>query len=310
MKSKTKTAQPKSSGKKFDAFQAITQKIVDLIETGKLKKWAMPWDQVQGHDRNLDNRPYSGANPFLLGFARMARGFTSSQWGSFKMIKAKKGKVRKGEKPEMVCFWSFIERSWEPKRYDDGGNEVLRKIGFLKAYPVWNLDQTEGLEHLRPKPVGKREHDPIHEADKLVAMWSDKPVIKHEGDRAFYRPATDAVTVPIMNQFHTAEDYYGTLFHELIHASGHKSRLDRLDEGGFGSDPYAKEELVAELGSAFLSQAVGISEERLDEKSAAYMMHWAKQLKQDKRLFVHAASAASKAANLVSEEYLTITNNK
>ena len=300
----TAKTQTKAQGKKFDAFEAITEKIIGMIEGGKLKRWTMPWDQTHGAARNLDNRLYNGANPFLLGFARMVRGFSSSQWGSFKMIKAKGGKVRKGEKPEMVAFWSFIKRPYDPPQEDEDGKEMLRKIGFLKAYPVWNLDQTTGLDHLRPEPATGRKHDPIHEADKLVGMWEGQPVIVHKGDRAFYRATEDQVTMPLMNSFHTAQDYYATLFHELIHATGHKTRLDRLEKTQFGSDPYAKEELVAELGSAFLAQVSGIDCEELQERSASYMAGWAKRLKKDKRLFVHAASAATKAAGMVSEAYV------
>jgi len=290
---------------KFDAFKLITDKIVSMIESGKLTKWAMPWDQVLGADRNLDNRLYNGANWLILGFTRMGMGFTSAQWGSYKAITDKGGTIKKGEKGSLICYWNWIKRPHDPPQYDHDGKELEKSIGFLKGYNVFNLDQTEGLDHLRPAKNGDRKLDPIHEADKLIGTWEGKPEVKHGGDSACYSPSKDVVQMPMMDQFHSSEDYYKTLFHELAHSTGHASRLDRLEKTGFGTDPYAKEELIAELGSAFLCAVAGISEERLDEKSAAYMQHWAAKLKKDKKLFVHAASAANKAAGMVSEAYVT-----
>jgi antirestriction protein ArdC len=196
-------------------------------------------------------------------------------------------------------FWKWI----------DGKDETTgeaKRIPFLRYYSVFNAVQCEGIESLVPKPEGcRRDHNPIEAGERIVSAMPRRPEIKPGLDRAFYSPAGDYVSIPSPGQFKGGEDYYSVLFHELTHATGHESRLNRKGVGStdgewsaFGSTPYAKEELVAEMGAAFLCGQAGIVERTIDN-SAAYVKSWLARLKDDRRLVVQAAAQAQKAADFI-----------
>lgn len=200
----------------------------------------------------------------------------------------------RGSKASTVVFWNI----GKVEKLVDG---VLRveKTFFLKHWSVFNTEQTVGLD---VPSVVERVHSPIEEAEAIVKGYSGCPSIRWTGDRAFYHPMTDSVTMPSMASFNSAEEGYGTLFHELAHSTGHKTRLDREGISNFhrfGDENYSKEELVAEVTSCFLRAACGIEKAPVLANSAAYLRSWIKALKGDSRLIVHAAAQAQKAADYI-----------
>lgn len=194
-------------------------------------------------------------------------------------------------------FWKWLDVE------QDGERE---RVPLLRYYSVFNVAQCEGITGRIPALDGtKRQHSPITEAERIVASMPKRPAVKASAERAFYSPSGDFVGIPAAEQFQSGEDYYSVLFHELTHATGHESRLNRKGVSGsdgewsaFGSTPYAKEELIAEMGAAFLCGQAGIVERTLNN-SAAYISSWLQRLKDDRRLVVQAAAQAQKAADFI-----------
>lgn len=248
--------------------------------------------------RNLvSKRGYRGVNVFLL----HAMMHESPFWLTYNQARELGGHVKKGERACPVVFWKRLQ-------VDDIGEPTGKKIiPFLRYYSVFNVAQCEDIppDKIPVLNGSKREHCPITEAESIVATMPQKPEIRHGGGRACYSPSFDRVDMPQPETFRSGQDYYSVLFHELTHATGHESRLNRNGVSGsdgewsaFGSTPYAREELVAEMGAAFLSGHAGIVERTLDN-SAAYIQSWLARLKEDKRLIVQAAAAAQKAADFI-----------
>lgn len=242
--------------------------------------------------RNLvSGKTYRGANVFLL----HAMGYGSPNWLTYKQALGLGGQVRKGEKGCPVVFWKWLEGD----ETEDG-----RRIPLLRYYTVFHASQCEGITE--PAVEGtKREHTPIQCAERVVEGMPKRPEIRHGSGSAAYSPAADVVLMPQPQTFESDEAYYNVLFHELTHSTGHKNRLARKgvdgsegDWSAFGSSPYAKEELVAEMGAAFLSGHCGIVETTIDN-SAAYVASWLARLKDDRKLVVQAAGAAQKASDFV-----------
>jgi len=201
------------------------------------------------------------------------------------------GQVRRGEKGMPVVFFTVTKK-------DDGQGEE-KKRGFLKYSTVFNVAQIEGVEWTFPE-LPSREHTPQQAAEQVLAGYVGGPRVLHRGSEAVYRTSTDTVTMPEASDFHTAEDYYHTFFHELTHSTGHAKRLDRptlTEQAAFGSEIYAKEELVAELGASFLSNAAGLDLALTEPSSASYIANWLQALRNDKHLIISAASQGQKAAN-------------
>jgi antirestriction protein ArdC len=279
---------------RVDPYQVITDRVITLLEQG-IVPWQKPW---QGGDQLPQNavsgRHYRGVNVFLL----HAMNFESPFWLTFNQAKALGGSVRRGEKACPVVFWKWLESE---------ENGEMKRIAFLRYYSVFNIAQCEGIPRDKIPSLGstRREHSPIETAERIVSAMPKRPEVKHGLDRAFYSPGGDFVAMPSPEQFRTGEDYYSVLFHELAHSTGHETRLNRKGVSGaegewsaFGSTPYAKEELVAEMGAAFLCGQAGIVERTLDN-SAAYVGSWLQRLKDDRKLVVHAAAQAQKAADFI-----------
>jgi antirestriction protein ArdC len=279
---------------KADAYQVISDRMITLLEQGTIP-WQKPWQSGDLMPRNLiSHREYRGVNVFLL----HAMSYQSPFWLTFNQAKELGGHVKQGEKACPVVFWKWLDMVEEGE---------AKRVPFLRYYSVFNLGQCEGIPADKIPALGgtKRDHCPIAEAERVVASMPKCPAIKPGLDRAFYSPSGDFVGMPAPEQFRTGEDFYSVLFHELTHSTGHESRLNRKGVTGsegewsaFGSTPYAKEELVAEMGAAFLCGQVGIVERTLDN-SAAYVASWLQRLKDDRRLVVHAAAQAQKAADFI-----------
>lgn len=268
------------------AYERITERIVGLLEQGTVP-WHRPWSATTGLPRNLvTKRPYRGINPFML----MASGYESPHWLTFRQAIQLGGSVKKGEKACPVVFW-------KPLQVTDEKTEESKKISLLRLYYVFNVAQCEGLKNV----PAEDDSFVTTEATEIVARMPQPPTIKSGMSHAFYTPVNDIVGMPERKRFTTEDGYHATLFHELVHATGHEKRLKRqsiTERNGFGSDPYCKEELIAELGSAFLCGHAGIVERTIDS-SAAYIENWLTQLKSDKTLIVYAAAQAQKAADFI-----------
>lgn len=274
-------------------YEIVTDKIVKQLEAGTIP-WRKPWTGgAQGMPKNLvSGKPYRGINVMLLGLA----GFNSPYWLTFNQCKQLGGKVKTGETATMVVFFKPLKK----KEKDKDGVEKDKTIPMLRYYKVFNTDQTEGLKVPEMDTVETFEHDRIEACEKVVSGMPKPPTIEHGRGRASYSPSSDTVCMPNKENFETAEGYYCTLFHELVHSTGHDSRLNRKTVGvaNFGNKDYSKEELIAEMGAAFLSAFTGI-DTATQENSSAYIANWIGVLRGDSRLAVTAASAGQKASDYI-----------
>lgn len=277
-----------------DAYAVITERIVEQLERGVIP-WDRPWKSVSGDGpMSLSTmRPYRGVNVLLLGCAAMAKGYTSPFWTTFKQAKERGGSVRKGEKATPVVLWKPVPRKPEEGSDDDPGSYLL-----LRYYSVFNVEQCDGLDvpALEPLPP----FDPIERAETVLGSMRARPTVKHGGDRAYYSPNLDYVQMPIPQSFEAPDAYYAVLAHELVHSTGHASRLNRKGieaSAPFGSETYSREELVAEIGSAFVMSHCGIDPNI--PRSAAYVASWLKALRDDRRMIATAAAQAAKASDWI-----------
>lgn len=221
----------------------------------------------------------------------MAMSYESPYWLTFRQAIQFGGSVRKGEKSCPVVFWKQMDVT-------DKESGEAQKIPLLRLYHVFNAAQCDGLQ---TAPATGEIPIAFTKPAEIVAKMPQPPVIKHGMAKAFYSPTEDCVGMPDRPRFESEASYFGTLFHELVHATGSEKRLNRAsiaERNGFGSDPYSKEELVAELGSTFLCGHAEIAE-RTIESSAAYIRGWLEKLQNDRTLIVHAAAQAQKAADFI-----------
>jgi antirestriction protein ArdC len=270
-------------------YEIITNQILAELERGEVP-WRKPWHSLPPANL-ITKKPYRGINVFLLGFA----GYGSQFWLTFNQAKQLGGNVRKGEHGTKIIFWKCKTRETESA---DGEIEE-RKSAFLRYYTLFNLEQTEGPSALLTLPPAF----PIESAEEIVKGMPNPPAFEQDS-RAAYIPSKDTVTMPSRTAFQSQAEFYSTLFHELVHSTGHAKRLGR--EGiekiqPFGSEDYSKEELVAEMGSAMLCGAAGIEQATIGN-SAAYLRGWVNRLKADSRLVIAAARAAQEAADYIRGE--------
>lgn len=279
---------------KFDIYEAITERITAELEKGNIP-WEKPWVGRGGKlaISYATGKPYSLLNQMILD--------KPGEYLTFKQIQAAGGRVKKGEKARMVVFWKWL-------KVKDEDDETEKEIPFLKYFNVFHLDQCEGIEgkHIKSEPLPASPAD-IDDAAQAIAddyLQRSGVTLQHsEGDRAFYSPSTDSVTLPKRIQFSSTSEFYSTMFHELTHSTGHAKRLDRLSKiACFGSEEYSKEELVAEIGAATLVNHVGLETAHSFRNNAAYVQNWLKVLRNDKRMIVSAAGKAEKAVKLILGE--------
>jgi antirestriction protein ArdC len=269
----------------IQSYERITERIVTLLEQGTVP-WHKPWKVNTGLPRNLiSKKPYRGINVFLL----MAMSYESPHWLTFRQAIQLGGNVKKGEKACPVVFWKKME-------IEDKKSGEPQKKPLLRLYHVFNAAQCEGLKDA-PEEIPM----PVTKPAEIVAKMPQPPVVKHGMAQAFYSPTDDCVGMPEPERFESEASYFAALFHELVHATGHEKRLKRAsitERNGYGSDPYCKEELIAELGSAFLCGYADIVDRTIDN-SAAYLEGWLKQFQNDRTLIVYAAAQAQKAADFI-----------
>ena len=283
-----------------DVYQRVTDKIVQDLERG-VRPWMQPWSAEHAAGRvvrplRFNGQPYKGINVLMLWSAAMEKGFAAPIWMTFKQALEFSAYVRKGETGSLVVYADKITRTETDAAT---GEEAERAIPFMKGYTVFNVEQIDGLPaHFFAKPEPKGESvQRIERAESFFA--ATRAQIVHGGGRACYVPRTDNIHMPCIDCFRDAESYYATLAHEATHWTRHPSRLDReFGRKRWGDEGYAMEELVAELGSAFLSADLELTPETREDH-AAYIASWIEVLKNDKRAIFTAASHAQRAADFL-----------
>lgn len=273
-----------------DVYQMITDRILEQLEQGTIP-WHKPWTGgIDGAYNYTTKKSYSVLNQMILAHA--------DAYLTFKQVQDLGGKVKKGAKAEIVTFWKILPVD----DVDKDGNKIKKNIPFLRYYPVFWIGDTEGIER---KDIKRTELDPIEEAEKIVDTYMNSdnhPTLERSktSDKAYYSPSLDKVVVPEIGQFTEISEYYSTLFHELTHSTGSKTRLNRITETAhFGSEEYSKEELVAEIGAATLVNMAGIETQKSFKNSAAYIQGWSKALRENKKMIVEASGKANKAVNYI-----------
>lgn len=282
-----------------DTYCEVTDRITAALEVGTVP-WQKPWAAVGGVPRNLVSRkPYRGMNILLLS---LGQPYSSPWWLTYKQAQGLGGRVRKGERSSLVTFWKFRDVKENTATDEEQRTEPeRRRAPLLRPYHVFNVEQCDGIPAPPSDEFQPREHERIPRCETLVSDMPKRPAIFRDLRQAFYAPALDHVAIPDLSQFDAAENYYATLFHELVHSTGHPSRLARSTLGTpapFGTPDYSREELVAEFGAAFLCAHAGIFPVTADNQ-AAYIDGWLRILKQDKRLLPLAAAQAQKAADFI-----------
>ncbi|MFG6121160.1 ArdC family protein [Thalassobacillus sp. B23F22_16] len=269
-------------------YEMITNQIIEKLEQGTIP-WRKPW--INGVAVNWKTqKPYRGINTMLL---------DGGEYATFKQISEAGGKVKKGAKSHIVVFWKLTKvKEKDEKTGEETGEKIT--VPLLRYYRVFKVgEQTEGIERKRKEK--EFNHDPIEEGEKIVNGYINAPDYTYHSGRAYYQPFTDVVNVPPLKDFEKPEEFYSTKFHEMVHSTGHKDRLNREGVKGlasFGSETYSKEELIAELGASMICGVAGIDNHTI-ENSASYIQSWLNALKNDKTLIVFASQQAQKAVDYI-----------
>ncbi len=284
------TAKPKT-----DIYETITNKIINDLEKGQLT-WRKPWSsEHMAHNvmrpMRWNDQPYTGVNILVLWSTAAERGYQSPYWMTFRQALAMKANIRKGEKATQVVYADKFSK----EETDESGDTKTRTIPFLKSYYVFNASQIEGLSDSFYNLPEKKESNPLQKLSAIETFIDNTKAEIITGTQACYNETRNRIEMPPFESFESVFGYYATLAHELTHWSKHPTRLDRdFERKKWGDEGYAKEELVAELGSCFLGADLDF-EPRLQENHAAYIQNWLQVLKNDKRFIFSAASHAQKA---------------
>ncbi len=271
----------------MNVYEIITRRIIEKLEAGTAP-WCKPWTGGEMPRNLVTGKVYRGINLFLLNMMT----YISPYWLTFNQCREKGGHIKAGAKSTPIVFWTKAK-----KENDEDGE---KSIPVLRYYNVFNAEQCEGLK-IEKTEAEERFFNPLEVCQMVINSMPNSPEIRHIDQRAYYVPAMDYVNMPKPETFRSAEEYCSTLFHEFTHSTGHASRLNRKGitvHNGFGSADYGKEELVAEMGAAFLCGCTGI-ENRVIDNSAAYVAGWLKAIKEDKKIVITAAAAAQKAADYI-----------
>ena len=273
-----------------NVYEMVTDRIIEQLENGVIP-WEKPWTGVRdGAYNRVSKKSYSILNQMLLKH--------KGEYATFKQWQELGGHIRKGEHSEIVVFWK-IQPIEEIK---EDGTKAIKQIPLLRYYNVFHISQVDGVE-VKEKPIAHIE--PIEEAERIKEEYKAREHIEIKeiiSNKAFYSPSGDYIQVPCKEQYTNIEEFYSTLFHEIIHSTGHKTRLDRLEtrsNAHFGSETYSKEELTAELGSASLLNMLGIETPKTFKNSSAYIQSWLRVLRNDCKFIVSASSKAEKAVNYI-----------
>jgi antirestriction protein ArdC len=289
----------------MDVYSIVTERIIEKLEAGTIP-WHKPWRSIGAPQNLVSKKSYRGINVWLL----TMQGYISPYWATLRQINELGGRVRKGEKSTPVVFWRIYldgvevranSDQHEPEHEQEEGQGRRRFV--LRYYSIFNTEQCELPASVSEKLAfpEQRQLDPIEACEKILTGMPNPPEIVHAGDQALYSPITDRITMPPRGLFENAEEYWSTFWHEAGHASGHRKRLNRdsiTEAAPFGSATYSVEEIVAEMTAAYLCGITGI-ENRTIDNSAAYVAGWLRQLRDQRKLIIHAAAQAQRACDYI-----------
>jgi antirestriction protein ArdC len=275
-----------------DVYAIVTNQIITQLEKGTIP-WRKPWTGAGQPQNLLSKRLYQGINIWLLN----GLGYDRNLFLTYNQLNEIGGKVKRGEKGHLVVFWKVIDKT---KKDEAQQGDDQKKTLLLRYYWVYNIAQCENIDsHL---PSATEEHNaPIISCETIVERMPNRPEIIYKESDAYYHPGKDYVNMAKQKKFISSEAYYATLFHELIHSTGHASRLNRkgvTEMTPFGSDIYSTEEIIAELGTCYLTSVSGIAPITF-ENNTAYIQGWIEHLKNDQRVIVYASMQAQKAVDYI-----------
>lgn len=278
----------------MNVYEMVTERIIEQLENGIIP-WQKPWTgSKNGAYNRVSMKPYSVLNQMLLQH--------SGEYATFKQWTEARGHIRKGARSEIVTFWKMQLVEEE----EEDGTKVKKQIPLLRYYNVFHISQVDGVE---PKEkMELQEHEPIEEAERIKQEYIEREhlqIYEKITDKAFYTPTFDYIEVPCKEQYEHIEEFYSTLFHEMVHSTGHYNRLNRLESGAstrFGSATYSKEELTAEIGSAMILNRLGIETEKTFKNSTAYVQNWLQVLRNDNKFIISASSKSEKAVKYILRE--------
>jgi antirestriction protein ArdC len=281
-----------NSSIKLDVYEIVTNRIIDLLEAGTVP-WTQPWTDAGLPMNLISKRHYRGINLWLL----LSLNYERNLFLTWDQLKSIRGSVNQGEHGHPVLFWKQVKK--QPEEFDKGGN--AKTVPMLRYYKVFNIVQCRDLPIDMIQPLVRQEHDTLLECEGIIQTMPDCPVVKHKEQKAYYHIVEDYINMPKKKSFKSIEAYYSVLFHELVHSTGSEKRLGRksiTEMNEFGSEPYSIEELIAELGSAYLCSFTGILDKGI-QNSAAYINGWLDKLKNDKRFIVQASGHAQRAVDCI-----------
>lgn len=273
-------------------YEMVTNRIIEQLQNGVIP-WQKPWHGLRsGAYNRISKKSYSILNQMLLQH--------NGEYATFKQWQELGGKVRKGEKAEVIVFWKVLP----VEETQEDGTKEIKQVPFLRYINVFHISQVEGIEPLEREFLNDIE--PIQEAEHILTdYWTRENItVEHiAGNDAYYSPMMDTIRLPLFEQFESAEEYYSTAFHESIHSTLKDTRCNRIEEQNrihaSNKEEYSKEELTAELGSTFLMNMLGIETKGTFKNSAAYLQNWLSVLKNDVKFIVSASSRAEKATNYI-----------
>ena len=279
----------------MNVYEIVTNRIIKELKKGNIP-WKKPWINIRlqsGAYNRISKKPYNLMNQMLLGQA--GEYATYKQWANLG------GTLKADAHSEIVIFWKLQDIQEEK----ENGEIEEKQIPLLRYYRVFHISQIQGIEPLPEPEIPKIEG--IEEGDRLIKEYASREKIQIKetiSNDAFYNPRKDMIVVPEKGQFTDINEYYSTVFHEMVHSTGHVNRLNRetMGKASFGSNNYSREELVAETGSAMLMNIVGLETDGTFKNSAAYLQSWIRHLKKDEKLIVTAAGKAEKAVKFVMQE--------
>jgi len=280
---------------KQDVYEIITDRIIEGLENGNIA-WRKSWKELENPKNFITKKEYKGINTLLL----RLNSFKTPYWLTFKQINNLGGKVKKGEHSTIIIYWNIISSTKEIINNEGISEQKKIKIPMLRYYRVFNLEQTEGIKF--DYTINQlTSFQKIKKCEEIIENYKTKPKIEYKEQKAYYNPKEDYINLPQAESFSSEEEYYSTLFHEAIHSTGNEKRLNRFEgeyKNHFGDESYSKEELIAEIGSSFLSGISQIEHKTL-QNSTAYIQGWLKVLKGDKKLIIFASAKAQKAVDYI-----------
>ena len=279
----------------FDVYQIVTDRIIELLEAGTTP-WKKPWVDAGLPCNLITRKPSRGINVFLLSSLE----YEKNLFLTWQQVQECGGKVLKGEKGHVIIFYKKLVKE-NDETEDSGESHKTKQVSLLRYYKVFNIAQCENIPESLIPEIGSKLLHPLQQCEEIMKHVPNPSRIQHKESEAYYHPELDYINMPRLKNFKSSEGYYGTLFHELIHSTGHKSRLNRKEVSGkieFGTKDYSLEELTGEIGAAYLKSFAGIVDDDL-KNSAAYINGWLEVLKKDKRFIFYASSRAQHAVDYI-----------